>query len=172
MDNINKNVKLLDEMKDILRRQGYAYATEKTYCDWVARFVRFHQLKSRADLLKGSAGKVEAFLTDMAVRRSVPTSTQNQALNALVFLYSKVLLEPLEGVNATRARKEPRIPVVLSKEEVKQVLMLLDGTAGLVVKMLYAGGLRISEAIRLRVQDVDLVLNKLQCVMGRVKKTG
>ena len=118
------------------------YATEKSYCDWVGRYIKFHQLNSKQALLEDAKGKVEAYLTHLAVERVVAPATQNQALNALVFLYSKVLLLPLEGVNATRSRKEPRIPVVLSKDEVKQILMLIDGTAGLIVKMLYAGRLR------------------------------
>ena len=118
------------------------YATEKSYCDWVGRYIKFHQLNSKQALLEDAKGKVEAYLTHLAVERVVAPATQNQALNALVFLYSKVLLLPLEGVNATRSRKEPRIPVVLSKGEVKQILMLIDGTAGLIVKMLYAGRLR------------------------------
>lgn len=170
MNTNSKDKKLLDEMKDVLRRQGYAYATEKSYCDWVGRYVRFHQLKSRQALLEAAESKVEIFLTHLAVDKKVAPPTQNQALNALVFLYSKVLLQPLEGVNATRSRKEPRIPVVLSKDEVKQVLLLIDGTAGLIVKMLYAGGLRISEAIRLRVQDVDFGFKQITVRNGKGKK--
>ena len=170
MNYINKDKKLLDEMKAILRRQGYAYATEKSYCDWVGRYIKLHQLKSKQALREDAEGKVEAYLTHLAAEKVVAPATQNQALNALVFLYSKVLLLPLEGVNATRSRKEPRIPVVLSKDEVKQIFMLIDGTAGLIVKMLYAGGLRISETIRLRVQDVDFGFKQITVRDGMGKK--
>lgn len=170
MNSISKNKTLLQEMKDILRRQGYAYATENTYCDWVSRFVAFHKMKSRPDMLKTPEAHVEMFLTHLAVDKDVAPSTQNQALNALVFLYTKVLERPLENVSATRSRKEPRIPVVLSKGEVKQVLTLMNGTAGLIVKTLYGGGLRISEAIRLRVQDVDFSYKQITVRDGKGKK--
>ncbi len=170
MDSISKNKTLLQEMKDILRRQGYAYATENTYCDWVSRFVAFHKMKSRAEMLLTPEVNVEVFLTHLAVDKNVAPSTQNQALNALVFLYTKVLERPLENVSATRSRKEPRIPVVLSKDEVKQVLTLMDGTVGLIVKTLYGGGLRISEAIRLRAQDVDFSYKQITVRDGKGKK--
>ena len=170
ISSISKNKTLLEEMKEVLRRQGYAYATEKSYCDWVSRFIRFHKIKSRVSMLDDPEKNVEAFLTHLAVDKNVAPSTQNQALNALVFLYGKVLERPLENVSATRSRKEPRIPVVLSKDEVKQVLTLLDGTAGLIVKALYAGGLRISEATRLRIQDVDFSYNQITVRDGKGKK--
>ena len=99
--------------------------------------------------------KVEDFLNYLAIERNVAASTQNQAFNALVFLYKRVLESPLENVKATRSRKEARIPVVLTREEVKQVLLLLDGVPELVVKLLYGCGLRITEAVKLRVQNID-----------------
>ncbi|MFW5450888.1 MAG: integron integrase [Methylophagaceae bacterium] len=170
MSDLNKSKSLLDEMRDILRRQGYAYATENTYCDWVSRFIRFHSLKSRDALLDNAEDKVEQYLTHLAVKKNVAPSTQNQALNALVFVYNKVLQQPLESVSSTRSRKEPRIPVVLSKEEVKKVLTMLDGTAGLIVKLLYAGGLRISEGVRLRVQDIDFGFKQITVRDGKGKK--
>ena len=85
MSSISKNKTLLEEMKDVLRRQGYAYATETSYCDWVSRFIRFHNIKSRALMLESAETNVEAFLTHLAVDKNVAPSTQNQALNALVF---------------------------------------------------------------------------------------
>ena len=167
---ITQNKTLLQEMQTLLRRQAYAYATEKTYLDWAGRFIRFHQLKNKQSLLENAEQKVEAYLTYLALEQSVAPSTQNQALNALVFLYTKVLQRPLEGVNAARSRKEPRIPVVLSKKEVAQVLSLIDGTVGLIVKLLYAGGLRISEAVRLRVQDIDFEFKQITVRDGKGKK--
>lgn len=139
----------------MLRRLHYSIHTERAYCDWISRFVRFHHLQSRQTLLVESEKKVEDFLTHLAVQANVAASTQNQAFNALVFLYKRVLNYPLEGVEATRSRKEKRIPVVLTREEVKQVLTLLEGTSELLVKLLYGSGLRITEAVRLRVQDID-----------------
>ncbi len=147
--------KLLTEMRDLMRRLHYSIHTERAYCDWVSRFVCFHQLESRDALCVDAESKVEAFLTHLAVQESVAASTQNQAFNALVFLFTRVLERPLENVSAARSRKEPRIPVVLTREEVKQVLALLEGTSELVVKLLYGCGLRITEAVRLRVQDID-----------------
>ena len=165
-----KGKTLLQEMREVLRRQGYAYTTEKTYLDWASRFIKFHQLKDKQSLFEGSGKKVEKYLTYLAIKKKVAPSTQNQALNALAFLYAKVLKQPLEGVNAVRSRKEPRIPVVLSKTEVAQVLTLIDGTVGLIVKLLYAGGLRISEAVRLRVQDIDFEFKQITVRDGKGKK--
>ena len=165
-----KNKTLLEEMRALLRRQGYAYGTENTYCDWVRRFVKFSNVQSRIEMLENAEQKVERFLTHLAIKQKVAPSTQNQALNALVFLYTKVLKQPLEGVNAARSRKEPRIPVVMSKKEVAKVLALIDGTVGLIVRLLYAGGLRISEAVRLRVQDVDFEFKQIIVRDGKGKK--
>lgn len=165
-----QKLSLLEEMRHLLRRLGYAYSTESTYCDWVKRFVKFHLLQSRESLLEDAEGKVEQFLTHLAVHENVAPSTQNQAFNALVFLYTKVLSAPLKGVSASRSRKDPRIPVVLTKEEVANILTLLDGTTGLIVKLLYAGGLRISEAVRLRVQDIDFGFKQITVRDGKGKK--
>ncbi len=165
-----KKTSLLEEMRNLLRRYGYAYSTEQAYCDWVKRFVKYHDIQSRDALFLDAEQKVEQFLTHLAVNKNVAPSTQNQAFNALVFLYSKVLNAPLEGVSASRSRKEPRIPVVLTKEEVADILTLLEGTTGLIVKLLYAGGLRISEAVRLRVQDVDFGFKQITIRDGKGKK--
>ncbi len=167
---VPKSKTLLEEMRTLLRRQGYAYGTENTYCDWVRRFVKFSNIQSRFALLKNAEEQVERFLTHLATQQKVAPSTQNQALNALVFLYTKVLKQPLEGVNAARSRKEPRIPVVLSKVEVAQVLTLMSGTVGLMVKLLYAGGLRISEVVRLRVQDIDFEFRQITVRDGKGSK--
>jgi len=146
---------LLEETRETMRRLHYSIHTERAYCDWITRYIRFHHLQEKAALLMKPEKKVEDFLTHLAVRANVAVSTQNQAFNALIFLYKKVLDHPLEGIEATRTRKEKRIPVVLTRDEVKQVLALLEGTPELLVKLLYAGGLRITEAVRLRVQDID-----------------
>ncbi len=111
--------RLLDQMRAVLRRHHYALRTERTYCDWVRRFVKFHEMKSRADLADGTR-KIEDFLTDLAVTGQVAPSTQNQALNALIFLYERVLEQPLEGrIDAVRARRAPRVPEVLTPEEAR-----------------------------------------------------
>ena len=89
MGNSNKSKPLLDEMREVLRRQGYAYATETTYCDWVSRFIRFHSFKNKASLLGNAEERVEKYLTHLAVKKNVVPSTQNQALSALAFLYNR-----------------------------------------------------------------------------------
>lgn len=147
--------KLLDDVRNTMRRLHYSIHTERAYGDWILRFIKFHHFQEREALLVEPEKKVEDFLTYLAVQTNVAASTQNQAFNSLIFLYTKVLKRPLEGVDAARTRKEKRIPVVLTREEVKLVLTFMEGTPALVVKMLYGCGLRISEAVRLRVQDVD-----------------
>ena len=164
------NQTLLAEISDLMKREHYSVNTERTYCDWIKQFVKFHCLQTRESLFVEAENKVEKFLTYLATEREVAASTQNQAFNALVFLYKRVLEMPLENVRATRSRKEARIPVVLTREEVKQVLPLLDGVPELVVKLLYGSGLRITEAVRLRVQDLDFGFKQVTVRNGKGMK--
>ena len=166
------NQTLLGEISDLMKREHYSVNTERTYCDWIKQFVKFHCLQARESLFIEAENKVEKFLTYLATERDVSASTQNQAFNALVFLYKRVLEMPLENVRATRSRKEARIPVVLTREEVKQVLPLLDGVPELVVKLLYGSGLRITEAVRLRVQDLDFGFKQVTVRNGKGMKDG
>ncbi len=148
--------KLLDEVRGVLRRLHYAVNTERAYCDWISRFIKFHHIGSRKALKTAGAPEVERFLTWLAVEGNLSASTRNQAMNALSFLYKQVLEKPLDGENdAARSTKEPRVPVVLTREEVGRVIPRIEGKAGLVVSLLYGSGLRITEAVRLRVGDVD-----------------
>ncbi|THB81387.1 MAG: integron integrase [Desulfobacteraceae bacterium] len=159
--------KLLDQVRDLLRLKHYSIHTERTYCDWIARYVRYHGMKSRQELEDGEK-KIEAFLTHLAVNEQVAPATQNQAMNALVFLYKQVLKTPLKAtINAVRARKRLNLPVVLTREEVKHVMDVMQGVPQLVVKILYGCGLRISEAVRLRVKDIDY--NMLQITVRKGK---
>lgn len=170
MDDTEKKQNLLGQMRIQLRREGYAYATEVSYCDWVKRFVKFHGFKDRVSMLESGEQGVEQFLTSLAVHNKVAPSTQNQALNALVYCFDKVLNRPLVGVSASRSNKTPKIPVVLTKEEVKSVLSLLSGTSGLITKLIYGSGLRITEAVRLRVQDIDFGYKQITVRQGKGKK--
>src|ERR1041385_4789497 len=104
--------RLLDQVRDVMRVRRYALRTERAYCDWIRRYVKFHKMKSRDELIRGRE-KVESFLTHLAVEGKVAPSTQNQALNALVFLYGQVLDQPLAGVDAVRAQAKVHVPVVL-----------------------------------------------------------
>jgi integron integrase len=145
---------LLEQMRAVLRLHRYALRTERAYCDWVRRYVKFHRMKSRDDLAGGKA-KVEAFLTHLAVEGKVAPATQNQALNALLFLYGRVLEQPLAGLDAVRAEGKVRVPEVLTPEEARRMIALLTGATQLVVKLLYGSGLRLMEALRLRIKDID-----------------
>ena len=160
------STRLLDEMRDLMRRRHYSIHTERAYRDWVKRYVRFHDMQSRDDLRPGEE-KIEAFLTHLARDRQVAASTQNQAMNALVFLYKHVLKQPLSGkINADRARRRVKIPVVLTREETARVIALMSEVHQLIVKLLYGSGLRITECVRLRVQDVDLEMKALSVRSG------
>ena len=127
-------------------------------------------MQSRDELRDGEE-KIEAFLTHLARDRQVAASTQNQAMNALVFLYKHVLEHPLSGeINADRARRKVRIPVVLTREETARVIALMSGVHQLIVKLLYGSGLRITECLRLRVQDMDLEMKALTVRNGKGDK--
>ena len=165
-----KEKKLLDEVRDIMRLHHYSIHTERTYIEWIKRYVQYHHMQTREDLQHGEE-KVEEFLTHLAVNREVSPSTQNQAMNALVFLYKKVLKTPMEKeINAVRATKKLNVPVVLTREEVRQIIGLLQGVPQLIVKLLYGSGLRISEAVRLRVQDIDYRMKSLTVRSGKGAK--
>jgi len=161
----------MDHVQQVLRVKHYAISTEKTYCDWIRQYIKFHRMQSKQELSILPENKVEMFLSYLATERNVAISTQNQAMNALVFLYKQVLESPLEyKVNAIRPTKERKIPIVLTQEEVKQVLTLLEGVPQLFVKLLYGSGLRISEASRLRVQDVDYDYKQITVRAGKGNK--
>ena len=150
----NPKLKLLDQVREVLRLKHYAIRTERCYCDWIRRYIRFHGMRSREELLPGTE-KVELFLSDLAINGHVAASTQNQAFNSLLFLYREVLHQPFENVQAVRADRPVRVPVVLTVEEVRQVILAMSGMPQLVAKLLYGSGLRLMESLRLRVQDLD-----------------
>jgi integron integrase len=144
---------LLDQLRDRIRVKHYSIRTETQYVQWVRRFILFHGKRHPRDL---GAPEVEAFLTHLAVEGQVASSTQNQALSALLFLYREVLGMELPWLeNVTRAKRPQRLPVVLTREEVRAVLGKMDGTYGLLGRLLYGTGMRLMELIRLRVKDVD-----------------
>jgi integron integrase len=145
--------KLLDQVRDRLRFMHYSIRTEEVYVDWIKRFIRFHNLRHPAQM---GGPEVEAFLTHLAVSRKVAASTQNQALSALLFLYREIIEAELPWLdNMARANTPKRLPVVLTKEEVRLVLGELSGTVGLMTRLIYGTGMRIMECLRLRVKDVD-----------------
>lgn len=165
----NPKLKLMDQVREVLRVKHYAIRTEQAYCDWIRRYVHFHGMRCREDLFPGT-DKVELFLSDLAVRGHVTAATQNQAFNALLFLYGQVLHHPFENVQAVRADRPVRLPVVLTPQEVKRVLSAMTGTPQLVTKLLYGSGLRLLEALRLRVQDLDFDMKQVTVRDGKGAK--
>jgi integron integrase len=156
---------LIQRYREELQVRHYARRTVNSYEQWLRRFLRFHQMRHPRQM--GEA-EINAFLSHLATEERVSASTQNQALAALLFLYRTVLggdVGNLEGV--IRARKRQRLPVVLTVGEVRAVLHHLDGAEALVAKLLYGGGLRLMEALRLRIKDVDL---EQRCITVRCGK--
>lgn len=139
-------------MRDVLRLNHYAYSTEKSYIQWVRRYVLFHNKTHPADLGKP---ELEAFLTHLAVNREVTAATQNQALSAMLFLYTKVLKKELPWLTEmVRASKPKRLPVVLTKPEVHALFESVAPEHLLLVRLMYGTGVRLLEGVRLRILDV------------------
>lgn len=140
-------------MRTALRARHYSRRTEQAYCLWVRRFIRFHGRRHPAQM---GEPEVNAFLTSLATDEHVSASTQTQALSALLFLYRNVIHRDIGALHGlVRARKDRRLPVVLTRDEVQRVLDQLDGDLWLVASLLYGSGLRLTECLRLRIQDVD-----------------
>ncbi len=155
-------------LRECLRVEHYSYRTEQTYVDWIRRFVMFHGWRKPS--LMG-AGEIHAFLKDLAIERQVSASTQNQALNAVVFLYKKLVKrDPGDFSDVPRARRGLRLPVVGSRAEVKAVLDRLKGRERLMGWLLYGTGMRINECLRMRVQDVEFDQNRIVVRGGKGDK--
>lgn len=144
---------LMGQVRAALRTRHYSIRTERTYVHWIKRYIYFHELQHPAEMGEKEVGE---FLSHLAVHGRVASSTQNQALNSLVFLYKHVMGEPLgEITNAVRAKRPQRLPVVLTQEEVRAMFRHITGTPWLVACLLYGSGLRITEGVRLRVKDIE-----------------
>ncbi len=163
------NWKVLEErLKDVLRTEHYAYATEQSYVAWVRRYVAFHGWRKPSTL---EAEHVHAFLRHLAKEAQVASSTQNQALNAVVFLYRKVIKKEIGDFNDfPRARRGLRLPVVASREEIKAILSRLRGREHLVCHLLYGTGMRVNECLRLRVQEVQFDQHRIVVRGGKGDK--
>jgi integron integrase len=162
----NPKAKLLDQLREVMRVKHYSLRTERSYRDWVKRFVGFHGMRSREDL-EPAESKIELFLSHLAVEGHVAVSTQNQAFNALLFLYREVIHRELGNIQAVRADRPVRMPTVLTVEEARQVIGAMAGPAQLVVKLLYGSGLRLMEGLRLRIQDLDFGMKQLTVRDGK-----
>lgn len=151
--------KLLDQLRNHIRRLHYSIRTEDAYVYWVRFFIRFHGVRHPREM---GATEVEAFLTYLAVERKVSASTQNQALSAILFLYREILKVELPWLdNVVKARQSRHLPVVLTREEVHAVLARLDGGSGLILRLAYGTGMRILETSRLRVKDIDFARHEV-----------
>lgn len=160
--------RLLDQLSAQIRLKGYSRATERNYRYWVRLYVRFHEYKHPADL---GATDVELFLSHLAQHKQSSASGQNQALAALLFLYASVLKSPIQvPIDALRAKKPKRVPVVLSKEETARLLAKLDGTLRLMAEITYGAGLRLSETLGLRVHDLDFEHHRIVVKNGKGQK--
>ena len=160
--------KLLERLRIHLRTRHYSIRTEEAYVDWARRFILFHDKRHPQDM---GAAEVEAFLSHLAVDRQVSASTQNQAKAALLYLYKQVLQVDLPWLDEVVQAKRPRrLPVVLTPSEVRELLLHVQGTAGLIVQLMYGTGLRLLEALRLRVKDVEFARREIIVRQGKGNK--
>ena len=151
--------RLMDQVRETLRFYHYAYNTEKSYVEWILRFIHFSGKKHPKDMGKP---EIEKFLSHLVINRNVAASTQNQALNAIMFLYKKVLDMPMDlDIRARRSSKEKKLPTVLSRDEAKSLIIGMTGTAKILAGLMYGSGLRSLEVIRLRIHDIDFSNNQI-----------
>ena len=161
-------LKLLDQVRHVLRFRHYSYQTEKTYVHWIKRFIFFHDKRHPREMGKE---EVECFLTSLAVDRQVSAATQNQALHALLFLYREVLAQEIGWLTDIVPAKRPqRLPTVLTQQEVRSLLSAVQEVPWLIVNLLYGAGLRLTEGLRLRVKDIDFTSNQIVVREGKGDK--
>jgi len=151
--------KLLDQVRNVIRRKHYSIRTEQAYIDWIKRFIIYHGKRHPGEMAEE---EVAEFLTHLARDLNVAASTQNQALSALLFLYKEVLKQEIGWLEKVeRAKKPLKLPVVLSRGEVKQIFARLHGVPKLMAGLLYGSGLRLMECVRLRIKDIDFALAQI-----------
>jgi integron integrase len=160
--------KLLDQVRHTIRMRHYSRRTETTYVHWIRRFIVFHHKKHPSTM---GAPEIAAFLSWLATSQRVSSSTQNQALSAILFLYRHVLCIEVGAIDhVPRAKMPHRVPVVLSREEVGKVLERIEGTIWIVVALLYGAGLRLQECLELRVKDIDFDGHEIIVRRGKGQK--
>ncbi len=145
--------KLLDEVRNVIRLRHYSPRTEESYVNWIRKYVLYHNKKHPRDM---GEKEIRDYLNNLSLTQNLSYSTQNQALNAIIFLYKNVIKKELGNLNFEKAKRVKHIPVVLSKNEVKLILDKLEGIVKLIVSLLYGSGLRLSECLRIRIKDVDV----------------
>ena len=160
--------KFLDLCREVLRLKHYSIRTEQAYCSWIKRYILFHHKRHPSEM---GEGEIRSFLADLAVNGNVAASTQTVALSALLFLYRDVLKVALPFVgNIERAKKPQRLPEVFTQTEAKEILARLQGAYLLMAGLLYGAGLRLMEAVRLRVKDLDFEMNQITVRDGKGEK--
>ena len=160
--------RLLDQVRQAIRARHYSKRTEKAYVDWIKRFIFFHGMRHPVEM---SELEINQFLTDLAVSRKVSASTQNQALSAILFLYQHVLKKELQWIDAAvRAKKPKRLPIVLTDQEAKAILGVMEGAPKLVAALLFGAGLRLFECLQLRFKDIDFAKNQIVVRDGKGQK--
>ncbi|MBX3038706.1 MAG: integron integrase [Anaerolineales bacterium] len=147
-----KNKKLMQQVSDAIKTKHYSSRTGETYDYWIRKYILFHNKRHPKEM---GVPEIESFLTDLAIQKNFSSSTQTQALSAILFLYRHVLNIKLDEINITRAKKTGRVPVVLSRAEVQKLISEMVGVHKLMAQILYGGGLRLMECVRLRVKDID-----------------
>ncbi|MGD9009830.1 MAG: integron integrase [Desulfobacteraceae bacterium] len=162
----DRNLRLMDQVRQVLRYYHYRYRTEQTYCKWILRYVRHHGGKTHPKTM-GKA-EIESFLSHLAVRDRVSASTQRQALNAIMFLYRKVLgMDIREKIAPVKAKRRKRPPVVLTQRQVQDMLNHMHGIHKLMAQLIYGSGLRLTECIRLRIQNLDFEMHRIRVIDGK-----
>ncbi len=167
MVNIMSKSPFINQVRQSIRLRGYSIRTEKTYAFWIADFIRFHNLKHPTQM---GAEEVTLFLSYLANSRNVAMNTQKTALNALAYLYNQYLKQPLGDLGFKYATKQRSLPTVLNSAEVKLILDQLSGRNHMIFSLLYGSGLRITECLRLRIQDIDLQNLSLTVRDGKANK--
>jgi integron integrase len=161
-------MKLLDKVKVRIRLKGYSIRTEKSYVSWIRRFIIFHNKRHPTELGKT---EIEAFLTHLVMNLDVSSSTQNQAFNAILFLYNQVLdSEMPNNISSLRSKKPIRLPTVMTREETMKIIRSMTGTHLIMAKLMYGSGLRVIECVRLRIKDIDFQMNQIVVRDGKGKK--
>ena len=160
--------RLMVRVREAIRVRHYSLRTEEAYLQWVRRFILFHGKRHPENM---GEPEVAVFLTHLAVERNVAAATQNQALSAIVFLYSHVLGHELDWLkNVTRAKRPQRLPVGLTREEVQRVLGMMIGINGLLARLMYGTGMRVMESLQLRVKDIDFAYRQIIIREGKGNK--
>ena len=158
---------LLAQVKNKIRLLHYSYRTEEAYLKWIQKFFQFNSAKNPYNLAEK---EISQFLTHLAVKENVAAATQNQALSAILFLYKIVLPKELGKIENIRAKKPRRVPVVLTKNEITRIFRHLSGTQKLIAGLMYGSGLRLMEALRIRVKDIDFGYNQITIRDGKGQK--